>query len=48
MNRIRHAYLELHPDLEPYFTAGNRDDLAGISTTLGLDTMLPTRAFAGT
>lgn len=35
MNRIRHAYLELAPDLEPYLVAGWHDDEAGVMTTLG-------------
>ena len=36
MNRLRHAYLELHPDLEPYFITSQYDDLAGNLKTLGL------------
>jgi hypothetical protein len=35
MNRLRHAYLELHPELEPYFTAGHYDDLPGALQTIG-------------
>jgi hypothetical protein len=34
MNRIRHAYLELAPDLEPYFIMGATDDVRGILTTM--------------
>ena len=30
MNRIRHAYLEIAPDLEPYFVAPWHDDPAGV------------------
>jgi hypothetical protein len=30
MNRIRHAYLELAPGLEPYFVTGHHDDRAGL------------------
>jgi hypothetical protein len=30
MNRIRHAYLELSPELEPYFVTSMYDDDAGI------------------
>jgi hypothetical protein len=37
MNRIRHAYLELHPELEPHFTASPYDDLPGALQTLGID-----------
>ena len=33
MNRIRHAYLELAPELEPYFTTSQYDDQPGIVTT---------------
>lgn len=36
MNRLRHAYLELHPELEPYFITSQYDDLAGNLKTLGL------------
>ena len=35
MNRLRHAYLELHPELEPYFMASRYDDLRGALQTLG-------------
>jgi hypothetical protein len=33
MNRLRHAYLELAPELEPYFVTGHDDDLTGIALT---------------
>jgi hypothetical protein len=33
MNRIRHAYLELAPELEPYFVTGTHDDEAGMLLT---------------
>ena len=33
MNRIRHAYLEMAPELEPYFTTSQFDDGPGITTT---------------
>ena len=33
MNRLRHAYLELAPELEPYLVASHHDDPAGILTT---------------
>jgi hypothetical protein len=36
MNRIRHAYLEMAPDLAPYFVTGTHDDLAGLRITQGL------------
>src|SRR5436305_6156769 len=37
MNRLRHGYLELHPELEPNFITSSYDDLAGALKTLGLD-----------
>jgi hypothetical protein len=37
MNRLRHAYLELHPELEPYFISGRNDDVRGALQTLGVD-----------
>jgi hypothetical protein len=33
MNRLRHAYLEIAPGLEPYFTTGHHDDEPGLVTT---------------
>jgi hypothetical protein len=36
MNRLRHAYLELAPELEPYFVTGHHDDMAGIRQSYGL------------
>jgi hypothetical protein len=35
MNRIRHAYLEIVPELEPYFITSRHDDLLGILSTYG-------------
>ena len=35
MNRIRHAYLELAPELEPYFVMGSHDDMRGVGITDG-------------
>jgi hypothetical protein len=43
MNRIRHAYLEAKPGLEPYFTAGWSDDMVGIARTFAM-TRKPTPA----
>lgn len=43
MNRIRHAYLELHPELTQYFVTSKHDDMLGIFTTLGLAQVLPGR-----
>lgn len=31
MNRLRHAYLEIAPELEPYFVTGHTDDMRGIA-----------------
>ena len=33
MNRLRHAYLELAPELEPYFITSSHDDEIGLSVT---------------
>jgi hypothetical protein len=43
MNRIRAAYLEIAPDLAPYFVMGVHDDAAGISVTMAVPP--GTRAF---
>jgi hypothetical protein len=37
MNRLRHAYLELHPELEPNFVSSPYDDMPGALRTLGVD-----------
>jgi len=37
MNRLRHAYLELHPELEANFITSPHDDLSGALKTLGLE-----------
>ncbi len=39
MNRLRRAYLELAPELEPYFLTGHHDDVAGIMRTYMIDVM---------
>lgn len=36
MNRLRHAYLELHPELEANFITSTHDDLAGALQTLAI------------
>ncbi len=43
MNRIRHAYLELAPDLEPYFVMSSHDDMRGVGITMGMPPGRPTR-----
>jgi hypothetical protein len=44
MNRLRHAYLVMAPDLRPYFSTGHHDDERGIATThlLGMGSHLQT------
>jgi hypothetical protein len=37
MNRLRHGYLDLHPDLEPNFTTSPYDDVPGALKTIGID-----------
>ncbi|HEX7265360.1 MAG TPA: hypothetical protein VF383_14385 [Candidatus Dormibacteraeota bacterium] len=37
MNRLRAAYLELYPDLEPHFTTSAYDDFRGALQTLGIE-----------
>ena len=37
MNRLRHGYLELHPELEPNFMTSPYDDVPGALRTLGID-----------
>jgi hypothetical protein len=36
MNRLRHAYLELAPELEPYLVSGHHDDPASLRQSYGL------------
>jgi hypothetical protein len=33
MNRLRHAYLQIAPALEPYFTTGHHDDEPGLAAS---------------
>jgi len=35
MNRLRHAYLEIAPDIEPYLVMGTHDDYDDIRLTMG-------------
>src|SRR5437879_7047067 len=37
MNRLRHGYVDLHPELEQYFITSKHDDLYGALQTLGID-----------
>jgi hypothetical protein len=43
MDRLRRAYLELHPELERYLVTGSHDDMAGVLQTLGIDVSWSTR-----
>ncbi|WP_146605365.1 hypothetical protein [Jiangella anatolica] len=36
MNRLRRGYLDLAPELEPYFVTGHREDVAGLMQTYGV------------
>jgi hypothetical protein len=36
MNRIRAAYLEIAPELAPYFVMGTHDDPEGVTVTMGV------------
>ncbi len=36
MNRLRHAYIEMEPELAPYLTSGWTDDTTGIERTYGI------------
>jgi hypothetical protein len=49
MNRLRHAYLEIAPELEPYFVTGHHDDQEGPYETYGPRTEIRFyRVLAGT
>jgi hypothetical protein len=48
MNRLRHAYLELEPELEPYFITAHHDDEAGIMQTYGHGRISISHFLAGT
>ena len=45
MNRIRHAYMEMHPELRQYFITGDHDDVRGVLTTFGIDSTPPGQYF---
>jgi hypothetical protein len=44
MNRIRHGYLDLHPEAEPYFVTTHHDDFRGVAVTMGFE-LTPIRGF---
>ena len=49
MNRLRHAYLELAPELEPYFVTGHHDHMASLTQSYGLGSSFSLgRMIAGT
>jgi hypothetical protein len=49
MNRLRHAYLELAPELEPYFVTAHYDDQASVGQTYSLGyRSSPSRVLAST
>lgn len=49
MNRLRHAYLELAPELAPYFITEHRDDLDSVMESYGAGARLrASRILAGT
>lgn len=37
MNRLGHAHVDVHRELEHYFISGQHDDLWGALKTLGID-----------
>jgi hypothetical protein len=40
MNRLRNAYLALHPELEPHFVTSPFDDFRGALQTMGIETRI--------
>lgn len=49
MNRLRHAYLELAPELEPYFVTAHHDDETSVMQSFGMNRPLSLGGFlAGT
>ena len=41
MNRLRHGYLDIAPELEPYFVTDHHDDVRGVTETMGAEHELP-------
>ncbi|HET9494726.1 MAG TPA: hypothetical protein VFR15_10890 [Chloroflexia bacterium] len=41
MNRLRHAYLEMAPELKPYFISGRNDDIPGLWQTYNPGWLMP-------
>ncbi|HEX3301315.1 MAG TPA: hypothetical protein VHR64_00405 [Thermomicrobiales bacterium] len=49
MNRLRHGYLEVAPELAPYFISSQYDDMAGVAQTYGFQgPPRPSRILAST
>src|SRR5262245_48981520 len=49
MNRLRHGYLELTPELEPYFVTEHHDDARSVFASYGMGTRMSlSRVLAGT
>jgi hypothetical protein len=44
MNRLRHAYHELVPGLDPYFISGRHDDIRGVFSVYGTTENVQSRA----
>jgi len=45
MNRIRHAYLELAPEVEPYFVTSSHDDPHGVLASMAMSRIGPFQGF---
>jgi hypothetical protein len=43
MNRIRHAYVEMVPEMAPYFVTSHYDDVVGVMITVGAPPEIATR-----
>ena len=44
MNRLRNAYLNLHPELEQHFFTSPHDDLLGVMQSMGVEPVGPRRS----
>jgi hypothetical protein len=44
MGRLRHAYLEMVPSLDPYFTTARHDDMLAVLSTYGATSERPRHA----
>jgi hypothetical protein len=48
MNRIRHAYLDMAPELRPYFITSPYDDMAGTLKSQAMESIQPRHVLAST